>query len=149
MKKKILALVMMFTVVFTSAFASKDDGISKYTAASFKKDFVSATNVSWQVQPLFTKVTFTINNQVMYAYYSKENDELLALVRNIPSTQLPIRLFTSLQKDYRGYWITGLFEIAKQDDNSYYLTLEKSDETLILEAKGIDEWVVYKKVKKD
>jgi hypothetical protein len=85
----------------------------------------------------------------MFAYYSKENDELLALVRNIPSTQLPIRLFNSLQKDYKGYWITGLFEIAKQDDTSYYLTLEKSDETLILEAKGIDEWVVYKKVKKD
>src|SRR6516225_6607588 len=112
MKKKILALVMMLTIVFTSAFASKDDGISRYTAASFKKDFVSATNVSWQVQPAFNKVTFTVGNQVMYAYYGKENDELLAIVRNIPSTQLPLHLFTSLQKDYSGYWITGLFEIT-------------------------------------
>ena len=149
MKKKILALVMMLTIVFTSAFASKDDGISRYTAASFKKDFVSATNVSWQVQPVFTKVTFTLNDQVMFAYYSKENDELLAVVRNISSTQLPLHLLTSLQKDYNGYWISGLFEIAKQDDNSYYMTLEKSDETLVLEAKGINEWVVYKKIKKD
>lgn len=156
MKKQILALVMMLTVAFTSAFAAKnhnittkDDGISQYTIASFKKDFVSATNVSWQVQPLYTKVTFTVNDQVMFAYYSKENDELLAVVRNISSTQLPIHLFTSLKKEYNGYWITGLFEIVKQDETSYYVTLEKSDETKVLEAKGINEWLVYKKIKKD
>ncbi len=149
MKKKILALVMMLTVVFTSAFAAKDDGISQYTIASFKKDFVSATNVSWQIQPMYTKVTFTVNDQVMFAYYSKDNNELLALVRNIPSTQLPIRLFTSLEKDFNGYWITGLFEIVKQDETSYYITLEKSNETLVLEAKGLNEWFVYKKIKKD
>jgi len=149
MKKKILALVMMLTVVFTSAFAAKDDGISQYTIASFKKDFVSATNVSWQAQPMYTKVTFTVNDQVMFAYYSKDNNELLAVVRNIPSTQLPIRLFTSLEKDFNGYWITGLFEIVKQDETSYYITLEKSNETLVLEAKGLNEWFVYKKIKKD
>jgi hypothetical protein len=149
MKKKILALAMMLTVAFTSTFAAKDDGISKYTVASFKKDFVSATNVSWQVQPVYTKVTFTYNDQVMFAYYSKENNELLAVVRNIPSTNLPIGLFTSLKKQYDGYWISSLFEIVKSDDTSYYITLEKSDETLVLEARGVNEWIVYKKIKKD
>jgi hypothetical protein len=156
MKKQILALVLMLTVAFTSAFATKnetftakDDGISQYTAASFKKDFATATNVSWQVQPVYTKVTFTFNDQIMFAYYSKESNELLAVVRNIPSTQLPIKLFTSLKNQYNGYWITSLFEIAKGDETSYYITLEKSDETLVLEAKGINEWVVYKKIKKD
>ena len=149
MKKQIVALVLMLTVAFTSAFAAKDDGISQYTVASFKKDFVTATNVSWQVQPVYTKVTFTFNDQVMFAYYSKENNELLAVVRNIPSTQLPIKLFTTLEKQYKGYWITSLFEIAKGDETAYYITLEKSDEVLVLEAKGINEWVVYKKIKKD
>lgn len=149
MKKKILALAMMLTVAFTSAFAAKDDGINQYTVASFKKDFVSATNVSWQIQPVYNKVTFTYNDQVMFAYYSKENNELLAVVRNIPSTNLPIGLFTSLKKEYKGYWITSLFEIVKQDETSYYITLEKSDETLVLEANGVNEWIIYKKIKKD
>jgi hypothetical protein len=149
MKKNILALAMMLTVAFTSAFASKNDGISQYTVASFKKDFVNASNVSWQVLPVYKKVTFTFNEHVMFAYYNKENNELLAVVRNIPTTQLPVGLFTSLKKQYNDYWVTSLFEIAKQDDISYYITLEKSDEVLVLEARGINEWAVYKKIKKD
>ena len=148
MKKKILALAMMLTVVFTSAFAAKDDGINQNTIASFKKEFVTATNVSWQLEPKYAKATFTINDQVMFAYYSKESNELLALVRNIQSQQLPIKLFTSLRSQYSGYWITSLFEIAKQDDTAYYITLEKTDEIVVLEAKGVNEWIVYKKTKK-
>ena len=149
MKKQILALAIMLMTAFTSAFAAKDDGISQYTIASFKKDFVSATNVSWQIQPMYTKVTFTFNAQVLFAYYNKENNELIAVVRNIRTTDLPIHLFTSLRKEYGGYWITGLFEIAKQDETSYYITIEKPDETLVLEAKGLNEWSVYSKTKKD
>ena len=149
MKKKILALAMMLTVAFTSALAAKDDGISQNTIASFKKEFVTATNVSWQIEHAYAKATFTINDQVMFAYYNKETNELLAIVRNIQSQQLPIHLFTSLKNQYSGYWITSLFEIAKQDDTSYYITLEKNDQILVLEASGINEWTVYQKIKKD
>ncbi len=148
MKKIIFTWAIILTAGLTSAFATTDGGIDQGTIASFKKEFVSASNVSWQTESAYDKVTFTINDQVMFAYYSRENNELLALSRNISSRQLPLHLSGSLQKECKGYWITSIFEVAKQDHSSYYATLENSDETVVLEAIGATEWHVYKKTKK-
>jgi hypothetical protein len=148
MKKTILALAVMLTTGLTSAFANRGGDINQGVIASFKTEFVAARNVSWQQEKEFTKATFTLNDQVMYAYYSNETNELLAVVRNILSYQLPINLFTSLKKDYSDHWISGLFEVARQDHTSYYITLENSEETIVLRATSTDEWSVYKKTKK-
>lgn len=148
MKKTILALAVMLTVGLTSAFANKSEDINQGAITSFKSDFVTARNVSWQEGKDFAKVTFTLNDQVMFAYYSNETNELLAVVRNILSYQLPINLFTSLRKEYNDHWISSLFEVAKQDHTAYYVTLENSDETVVLKAIGANEWSVYKRTKK-
>jgi hypothetical protein len=148
MKKTILALAVMLTTGLTSAFANKGEDINQGVIASFKSEFVQARNVSWQLEKEFTKVTFTLNDQVLYAYYSNENNELLAVVRNILSHQLPINLFTSLKKDYSDHWISGLFEVARQDHTAYYVTLESANEILVLKATSTNEWSVYKRTKK-
>jgi hypothetical protein len=148
MKKTILALAVMLTTGLTSAFANKGEDINQGVIASFKTEFVAAKNVSWQEGKEFSKATFTLNDQVMYAYYSNETNELLAVERNLLSSQLPISLLTSLKKDYSDHWISGLFEVARQDHTSYYLTVENSDETLVLKATGTDEWSVYKRTRK-
>ena len=148
MKKIIFTWAIILTAGLTSAFAAPDGGINQGTIASFKKEFVSASNVSWQTESVYAKATFTINDQVMFAYYSMDNNELMAVARNISSRQLPLHLFTGLKKECNGYWITGIFEVAKPDETSYYATLENSDETIVLEAIGATEWHVYKKTKK-
>ena len=148
MKKTILALAVMLTTGLTSAFANRGEDINQGVIASFKTEFVAAKNVSWQQEKEYSKATFTLNDQIMYAYYSNETTELLAVVRNMLSSQLPINLFTSLKKDYSDHWISGLFEVARQDHTSYYVTLESSDETLVLKSTGTNEWSVYKKTKK-
>jgi hypothetical protein len=148
MKKKILSLAVILTLGLTSAFANTNDDINQRAIASFKKDFVTARNVSWQQEKTYTKATFTLNDQVMFAYYSNENTELLAVVRNLLSEQLPINLFISLQKEYKTYWITDIFEAATQDHTSYYVTLENSEETIVLSANGSNEWTIYNKTKK-
>ena len=147
MKKTILALAVILTVGLTSAFANKGGDI-RDAEASFKNDFANASNVSWQQGKVYAKATFTLNNQVLYAYYSNENNQLLAVVRNILSDQLPINLFTSLKKDYTGHWITGLFEVAKEDHTSYYATLENGDETIVLKSNNLSDWSLYKKARK-
>jgi hypothetical protein len=148
MKKTILALAVMLTTGLTSAFANRGEDINQGVIASFKTEFVAAKNVSWQQEKEYSKATFTLNDQIMYAYYSNETTELLAVVRNMLSSQLPINLLTSLKKDYSDHWISGLFEVARQDHTSYYVTLESSDETLVLKSTGTNEWSVYKKTKK-
>ncbi len=148
MKKTILALAVMLTVGLTSAFANKSEDINQGAVSSFKSEFVTARNVSWQQEKEYAKVTFTLNDQVMFAYYSNETNELLAVVRNLLSYQLPINLFTSLRKEYNDHWISSLFEVAKQDHTAYYVTLENSDETVVLKAIGSNEWTVYKRTKK-
>jgi hypothetical protein len=147
MKKTILALALILTIGVTGAFAKDNDGINSQTMASFNRDFVNASNVSWNKQKDFAKVTFTFHNQVMFAYYNG-NGELIATARNILSEQLPINLMASLKKDYSKYWISDLFEMATDGQTSYYVTLENGDETLVLKSNSFNEWSTYKKAKK-
>jgi hypothetical protein len=147
MKQTILAMAMMLMTGLTGAFAKNNEGISNEITTSFNKDFVSATNVSWNKQKDFTKATFTMNNQVMFAYYD-ESGNLIASARNILSEQLPINLMNDLKKGYGNYWISELFEMDKDGQASYYVTLENADETLILKSSSSNSWSTYKRSKK-
>ena len=148
MKKFMLALAVILTVGLTSAFAKSNEDINRNAIASFKNDFSQATQVSWQEGKEYVKATFTLNDQVMFAYYSKETNELMAVVRNILSDQLPINLFTSLKKDYGSKWISGLFEMAKPDHTVYFATLENADQRIVLKSNDSNEWTVFKTEKK-
>jgi hypothetical protein len=147
MKQTILAMAMMLMTGLTGAFAKNNEGISNEITTSFNKDFVSATNVSWNKQKDFTKATFTMNNQVMFAYYDQSGD-LIASARNILSEQLPINLMNDLKKGYSNYWISELFEMDKEGQAFYYVTLENADETLILKSSSFNSWSTYKRSKK-
>ena len=147
MKKTILATAMMLMAGLTVAFAKDNEGVNNQIATSFSKDFTSATNISWSVQKNFTKATFTMNNQVMFAFYN-EDGNLIATARNILSEQLPINLLKSLRKDYGNYWISDLFEMDKDGQVAYYVTVENGDETLVLKSSGFGDWSTYKKAKK-
>jgi hypothetical protein len=147
MKKTILAMAMMLMAGLTGAFAKDNEGVNKQISSSFSKDFMTAKNVSWNKHKDFTKATFTLNNQVMFAYYD-ENGNLIASARNILSEQLPIKLFNDLKIGYSKYWISELFEIDKDGQTSYYVTLENADETLILKSSGFNDWSTYKRSRK-
>jgi hypothetical protein len=147
MKKTILAMAMMLTAGLTSAFAKNDEGVNKQVQTSFSKDFTAASNVSWTVGRDFTKATFSMNNQIMFAYYD-QNGDLIATARNILSEQLPINLMSSLKKGYSDYWISELFEMDRDGIAAYYVTLENGDETLILKSNSLNDWSIYKRARK-
>src|SRR5882724_1858766 len=108
MKKIILIMSVIMVTVFTQAYADKGKEVNQQASAAFTKDFASAKNANWEQHKNYVKVTFSLNEQVMFAYYSNENGHLLAVARNILSDQLPINLMTSFKKDYKGYWISDL-----------------------------------------
>ncbi|HEY4337929.1 MAG TPA: hypothetical protein VGM89_18595 [Puia sp.] len=150
MKHLILSIATMLMMgVSVSAFAGKnDDGVVNQLAVkSFKKDFNGASNIIWEQREGYTKATFSLHGQVLFAYYNNIGD-LQAVVRNITSDQLPINLLSSMKKEYGNCWISDLFEIVSDDQTSYYVTLEDSDKKVVLKSQGTEFWNEFKKEKK-
>jgi len=146
---KIILSIATVLMMGLSAFAAKNDetDVNQLAVRSFHKDFVNAKNIRWEQKTGYVKVEFTINDQVLYAYYNNDG-QMTAIVRNIVSDQLPISLLTSLKRDYTGFWISDLFEIAANDQTTYYVTLENADKKIVLRSNGIDTWEVYSKSRK-
>jgi hypothetical protein len=147
MKQVILSIATVLMMGF-SAFAGNNDNVNEQAKQSFQKDFATARNISYEQKTDYVKVTFSINDQVLFAYYGN-NGELRAVVRNIVSDQLPISLLTDMKRNYGDYWISDLFEIASNDQTSYYITLESKDKTVVLKSEGTSSWNVFSKTKKD
>jgi hypothetical protein len=148
MKKSILIWAVLLLTTTSFSFANHADEINKSVKTSFKRDFGSPDMVKWESQKEFLVATFSLNGKITYAYYSKSGN-LIAVTRNILSTQLPIRQILSLDKNYKGYWITDLFEIDANQETSYFISLENADYKLVLKSDAFEGWSEYKKEKKD
>jgi hypothetical protein len=148
MKKQLITLSLAVLVTISSAFAGNKEGVSEKAVRSFNKEFAQAKNVQWDINRNLQKATFELNGQFMFAYYNNDG-ELLGVSRNLTTTQLPIRLSSSLKQHYSNYWITDLFEMASNNESSYYITIENADSTSVLRAIGSGDWQLYRKVKKE
>lgn len=147
MKKMIMSVVVMLFIGVSSSFANHTENVNQKAQSSFNKDFAAAKEVKWENTKEFTKVTFTLNAQVMTAYYNT-NGEMIAMTRNIVSGQLPISLLTSLKKDYNEFWISDLFEMAAENSTTYYVTLENAETRLVLRSDSNGNWEQFKKERK-
>jgi len=147
MKKSILSLALMLMIGISSTFANNAEGVNQKVMSSFKKEFANAKDVKWESGKEYVKATFTLNGQILFAYYS-ESGEMLAMTRNIVSSQLPINLLNDLKKDYSSFWITDLFEMAAGNETAYYVTLESADSIIVLKSSDASNWEQFKKEKK-
>jgi len=140
---KSLLFAAALTLATTFSFANTTNGETK---TSFRQDFKNAQLMSTEETNNFTKLTFTTSGVIMSAFYSTSG-ELLAVTRNIVSTQLPLNLLTSLKKHYSASWITDLFEFNGDNQDCYYITLENADTKTTLRSNG-DNWELYSTTKK-
>lgn len=147
MKKTILMWLLLVTVGTSTTYARNEETINQQVLEAFKKEFVDAKDVMWTNNRDYVKATFTMNDQVLFAYYT-QGGELLAITRNISSDKLPISLLTSLKKNYSEYWITDLFELVAAGNGTYYLTLQNADVELVLKSDEFGSWEVFKKSKR-
>jgi hypothetical protein len=145
-KKLAIAVALLLTVGVTSSFANPNDK-TDVIKASFRKDFKKAELMEMEAGDSYNKLTFKMNDMVLYAFYT-DNGELLAVTRNIKSNQLPIQLLLDLKRDYANYWITDLFEFNGDGSNSYYITLENADTSITLRASSSDNWQLYSRKNK-
>lgn len=154
-KKTTLMLALLLTVTTSFSFANRidslapiTDGITSQISESFHQDFKNARFINSEVYSNFTKLTFSMNDMVLFAFYA-ENGKLLAIVRNILSSQLPLNLMIDLKKNYSDFWITELFEINSDGQNGYYVSLENADTKLVLRSNSDNTWEVYQQTEKN
>lgn len=144
MKKTLLALVVLISSLAVNA-AGKN--INEKVLNAFKTEFTTASQVEWTTGPNYYKASFVFNDKHVFAFYNAEG-RLLGLTRNITTSELPLKLQADLKKNYDTYWISDLFEAAREEGTSYYLTLEDADTRLVLRASADNSWTVYEKTKK-
>jgi hypothetical protein len=143
-KKIALVAAILLTVGVSSSFADTTDAHNDAVTTSFRKDFKKAELMGTEVRPSYTKLTFKINDVIMYAFYSG-NGNLLAVSRNIRSNQLPIQLLLEVKRSYADYWISDLFELTGEGASNYYITVENADTRVTLRSSGTDTWEVYER----
>ncbi len=142
MKKMILTLAIIVSTV--SAFASET--VNQKVLNAFKKEFATASEVSWTVRTDYYKATFSYNGKYIFAFYNEEG-EMLGMSRHLSPIDLPLALQNNLKKGYEGYWVSDLFEAAKNEETNYYVTLENADTKIVLKSAG-NGWSIYNKIKK-
>lgn len=146
MKKQFFTLLLCILTSAGAAFANNADAVSSRVKTSFEREFSGAQSISWTVSKEYSKATFMMNGQVLFAYYD-ESGNRLALSRNLLPAQLPINLEVDLKKSYGKYWISDLFEIASNNETTYYVTVENADYKYVLKSSGV-QWETYRKEKK-
>jgi hypothetical protein len=144
MKQLLFAVALTFVTTFS--FANTTNKTNGETTTTFRQDFRNAKLMSTEENNNFTKFTFTTNGVIMSAFYSTSG-ELIAVTRNIISSQLPVNLLTNLKKYYSSSWITDLFEFSGENQDCYYITLENADTKTTLRSNG-DTWEFYSTTKK-
>lgn len=150
MKKIITAVVAMFILTATATFANetnKNNNVDERVEKSFRKEFSTAAETSWTKINDIYKVQFVLNGQIMFAFLNEEG-VLLGAYRNILSNQLPMPLMTQLKEDYAGYWVSELFELAKDNQTNYFITLENGDQKIMLKSENANNWNIKSKAKK-
>ncbi len=151
--KRITTVVVLALMIATSGFAGTGTGkntnenVNWRVTESFKKEFSTATEVTWSRTSNLYKAQFTLNGQVMFAYLN-DAGKLVGVYRNILSTQLPIQLMNELKNSYSDFWIIGLFEMATEEGTHYYITLQNADEQMVLKSVNAGEWSEYSRIKK-
>jgi hypothetical protein len=147
-KKFAVVAALLLTVGIGTSFATPAGNGNDIVIASFHKEFRTANVLSVENKKDYTKVTFNLNGIVMFAYYS-ENGDLIAVVRNILSTQLPIRLLMDLKQNHADYWITDLFEMDSNGQTIYFVSMENTDMKITLRSGNSTSWETYHKESKE
>jgi hypothetical protein len=141
MKKTILSLAIALAV-FSSAFAYAPSSANDRAAASFKKDFHKASEVSWVVTANYVQAKFMMDKETLFAYYDFDGN-LIGLIHHMLTSDLSSDLQCDIKKHYTNYWVSELFEVTSEQGVYYYIQLKNADETIVLTTEGSGGWHRY------
>lgn len=132
--KKLFILALIAIATGTSAFAgpsSKSTKVSEHFAASFS----AAKNVSWTKNDDFDKATFELNNETVNVFYDKFGN-LIATSKIMAFDKLPKAALETITTKYTypEFQLKECIEMVNDTkEKNYYVSLDKEDETVVLE----------------
>ena len=138
----------MLLMNITTVLANDFEKLNKQVLNNFNKEFATAKNIQWTSAKSFLKVSFTLDGQSLFAYYS-ESGERVATGRHVSMTTLPMSLAADLKNSYSNYWITEAFELVSNEGNAYYLAVESADFKITLKSSGLEGWSILKRTSKN
>jgi hypothetical protein len=144
MKKMILMMAVAISSI--ASLAAETEEVNPRVLMAFKNEFTQAKNVEWLAGINYYRAAFLFNDKYVFAFYSTEG-ELMGITSYISPDDLPVSLQVSLKRDFEGYWVSDLFEMSKNDDTSYFITIENAEAKMILKSSG-GKWEKHKTEKK-
>ena len=148
--KKLIAILTVAVVVFTTSTANAFDGISisnKKVMESFEREFAGAANVTWYTGQKDNYVAkFTIKSSKVTAHFDNEGN-LLATSRYITDSELPLNVITRLMKKYPDQNIHNIVEYDADGNTTYMITLENASHWTTVRATATSV-STYRKLRK-
>lgn len=146
MKRFFIIATLIGSSFFTSSYANE----TKATPAavqSFQNGFSGAVEVGWEQVGILFKASFVLDGQHQAAFYNSDG-ELVAVTQNVAASTLPKGLRASLKQALGSRWVSNLFVVSVDGDDTYYATIENADTTVMLKSAGAKKWIVYQKTDK-
>ena len=142
---------LFFTLTAFLSFGSlkstaQDVTVSAAVMNSFTASFKNASAVQWKDAGSYYKADFEMEGQYVAAFYNTDG-KLMAVTKNIATTQLPVTLQAGLKVSYEDFWVSELFEVSDENGTSYYVTVEDGDSKIVLKSYG-SSWTTFKKSRK-
>jgi hypothetical protein len=131
--KKMLFLILILGLAGFRSMANPGETVPASTRESFAKTFATASEVAWSQAEAYYRADFLFNGQHVQAYYSCSGT-LIAMKKNILSTQLPLALEVALRQNYSQFWITNMEEVSSDEGVYYVATLENGTSRMQLKS---------------
>jgi hypothetical protein len=146
--KKLLLGAFITVSLATSAFATDESKISFNIKKTFAEEFKNVGKVEWAVKSDFVKATFHKDGQMIDAFYDFKGNKI-GTSRNINVEELPVSSRKKITEKYPEAKITAAIEFNGVDEESYYVTVEDDDQSVILKIRDASSVSVFKKTRKN
>ena len=146
MKKAFVTLFALLTIGVAVSLADPGTNVDPKILSAFQKEFSFAKNAKWHLEGKLTRVSFSLNDQGITAWYNSEA-ELITTARNILYYQLPISITRSLDKEHANEAVLGITEINRNNETFYQIQVEKKAKRFLLKAYPSGNIIVLKRIK--
>lgn len=144
--KPIFFAFLMLLSFFAQTGQAAEPKLTSSVVRAFEGSFSEAENAQWSPVGDLLKVTFTLHDHSMFAFYNT-GGELVVNGKYLTVKQLPKDARKKLAEEAKGYKITEVFEISDGLDSKYYATLVNATEEKVMVSMG-GKWSTFKTTSK-